>query len=602
MSFFSELQRRNVIRVAVAYLVTAWLVAQVLELLFDSFGTPDWVMKTIIVLMGFGLIFAVIFAWAYELTPDGIRREVDVNRDESIAPLTARRLDRTIIVVLVLAVGYFIWESRIAERPPLTDRAGPAADTSEAVDSIQAPEPSIAVLPFADMSPDGDQEYFSDGIAEELLNLLVRVDGLKVASRTSSFAYKDSSRGIAEIARELKVDHVLEGSVRKADNRVRITAQLIDADTDRHLWSDTYDRELNDIFAIQDEIANAIVDALKAELGMLADAGPIDVQAATENLDAYELYLEGRSLFLSRLDIGRSIELLEGAIELDPNFARAWEDLAAAYSVSEGWTGQDRREDSQHAARRALELDPDLSMAWAVLAEYSINSEFDFVKGMREFDRAIENDPLNATAWFWRGLRYGMLGELERAVADIEHCIDLDPAYLNCYRHVSAMYAALGEDDSALERYLFSLKRGLSIHDFWVIPLLLKRDADEAAAFAMLNESGGDPDYPFVEFWEALKSPGQVHEEGIREFDAWISRTPGVNSKFKAVEWAVLGAFDRVEYGLDSYRVWQEVYRDFRSSPYFKPFIEQANVLPYWRMHGFPPMCQPVGEDDFQCD
>lgn len=604
MSFFSELQRRNVIRVAVAYLVTSWLVAQVLQLLFDSFGTPEWVMKTMIVLMGFGLVFAVIFAWAYELTPEGIRREVDIERSESSAPLTARRLDRTIIVVLVLAVGYFAWESRIREPDPTqglavgqTDPAMPGQEGA-----LASTDPSIAVLPFADMSPEGDQEYFSDGIAEELLNLLVRVDGLTVASRTSSFSYKDSNRSIAEIAADLKVDHILEGSVRKADNRVRITAQLIDADTDRHLWSDTYDRELDDIFAIQDEIANAIVGALRTELGMLADVEPIDVKAATENLDAYELYLEGRSLFLSRLDVGRSIELLEAAVELDPGFARAWEDLAAAYSVSEGWTGVDLRHDSERAALRALELNPDLSMAWAVLAEYSINSELDFAKGMREFDRAIENDPLNATAWFWRGLRSAMLGELERAIADIEHCIALDPAYLNCYRHVSAMYAALGDEETALERYLFSLKRGLSIHDFWIIPLLLKRGNEEAAAFAMLHESGGDPDYPFVEFWEALESPGRVHEEGIRKFDAWISRSPGIDSKFKPVEWAVLGAFDRVEYGLDSYRVWLDIYTQFRSSAYFKTFITQAGVLDYWRQHGFPPMCRPLGEDDFECD
>lgn len=605
MSFFEELKRRNVFRVAIAYTITAWLVAQVLELIFSSFGTPEWVMKTILVLMAFGLVFTVIFAWAFEMTPEGLKRESEIERSQSTTLETARKLDRTIITVLVLAVGYFVWESRFAgDDSPGVTQATTAGFTEPAKPDAQPEqelEPSIAVLPFADLSPDGDQEYFADGISEELLNLLVRVNGLTVASRTSSFAFKGSNKSIADIAADLKVDLVLEGSVRKADTRVRITAQLIDADTDRHLWSDTFDRELNDIFAIQDEIANAIVDALKSELGMLSDAGPIDVRAATNNLDAYELYLEGRSLFLSRLDVGRSIELLEAAVELDPDFDRAWEDLAAAYSVSEGWTGADHREASQKAAQRALELNPDLSMAWAVLAEYSVNSEFDFIKGMREFDKAIENDPLNATAWFWRGLRYAMLGELQRAITDIEHCIQLDPAYLNCYRHASAMYAALGDEQTALERYLFSLKRGLSINDFWIIPLLLEHVKPEAAAFAMLQESRGDPAYPFVEFWEALESPDEVHEEGIRKLDAWIERT-GTESKFRGVEWVVLGAYDRVEYGLDSYRVWLDVYDGFRSSAYFKPFLEEANVLPYWQLHGFPPQCRPLGEADFECD
>ncbi len=276
-------------------------------------------------------------------------------------------------------------------------------------------DPSIAVLPFADMSPEQDQGYFSDGISEELLNLLVRVDGLKVASRTSSFTYKGSNQNLAEIASELKVDHVLEGSVRKADNRIRITAQLIDAKTDRHLWSESFDRELVDIFAIQDEIANAIVAALSAELGILQDTPAISVDTVTENLDAYELYLKARGLFLARQQLEESIALYERAVELDPDFARAWEGLAAVYSVVESWgfTGRDWDSLAIQAAERALELDPGLSAPWAVMGQIAKNKG-DYVANMANLDRAIQLDPTNATNYLWRGIDYSDTGVPDR--------------------------------------------------------------------------------------------------------------------------------------------------------------------------------------------
>jgi TolB-like protein len=291
MSFIEELKRRNVIRVGIAYVVVGWLVSQVAEFAIETFGAPDWVLKIFVVFLMLGFPVVAVFAWAFEMTPDGIKLERDVDRSQSIVKHTRRKLDYTIVFVLVLALGYFIFDEF---QDQANETASTLAETSaqtEALVAIDATpvDPSIAVLPFADMSPDQDQGYFSDGISEELLNLLVRVDGLKVASRTSSFTYKGSTQSLAEIADELKVDHVLEGSVRKADNRLRITAQLIDASTDRHIWSDTFDRELVDIFAIQDEIANAIVAALSAELGILQDTQVVSASIATENLDAYEL-------------------------------------------------------------------------------------------------------------------------------------------------------------------------------------------------------------------------------------------------------------------------------------------------------------------------
>jgi TolB-like protein len=262
MSLFGELKRRNVFRVAIAYSVVAWLVAQVAELAMESFGSPDWVMKTLLLLLAIGLPIAIVFAWAFEMTPEGVKREKDVDRTTSITHQTGRKINTIIISVLVIALGFSVvthrWAGGDGTESPAVD-----APTQTTASSDQ----SIAVLPFVNMSNDADNEYFSDGISEELLNVLVRVEGLRVASRTSSFAFKGKDTSIPNIAESLGVEHVLEGSVRKAGNTVRVTAQLIDARTDTHLWSETYDRKLEDIFAIQDEISGHIVEALKIALG-----------------------------------------------------------------------------------------------------------------------------------------------------------------------------------------------------------------------------------------------------------------------------------------------------------------------------------------------
>jgi TolB-like protein len=402
MSFFAELKRRNVFRVGIAYVVVAWLVLQVADVMIDNIGAPEWLFKFIVLMLGIGFPVALLFAWAFEMTPQGLKRESEVDRSHSITPHTGRKLDYIIIGVLVVALGYFV-SDRIKPGPESPGPQATAQDRAAAGDMTLAPEvaadPSIAVLPFVNMSNDPEQEFFSDGISEELLNLLVRVDGLKVASRTSSFTFKGANRNIPQIASELKVDHVLEGSVRKADNRVRITAQLIDTRTDRHLWSQTFDRELNDIFAIQDEIANAIVTALQRELGVGLQS--VTVAAATENLDAYQLYLKARELFQVRQNLPTAISLFEQATILDPGYAKAWEGLAAAQSVGASWLvgdGIDHRALAAAAADRALELDPSLSMPYAVKGIDWDSSKGELSVGVAHLDRAIHNDDKNATA------------------------------------------------------------------------------------------------------------------------------------------------------------------------------------------------------------
>ncbi|MCZ6536638.1 MAG: adenylyl cyclase, partial [Gammaproteobacteria bacterium] len=267
MSIFRELKRRNVFRVAAAYAVVAWLLIEVTATVFPIIKLPDWSVTLVAAFILIGFPLALILAWAFEITPEGIKLEKDVDRSQSVTHVTGRKIDYFIIAALVLALGFFAFDkfvlgpSRDAELVQATTQA--VAELSTEIEKSEVPDNSIAVLPFVNMSSDPEQGYFSDGISEELLNVLVHVDGLRVASRTSSFAFKGGNKNLAEIADILKVSYLLEGSVRKAGNRVRITAQLIEAASDRHLWSEIYDRDLTDIFAIQSEIANAIVAALR---------------------------------------------------------------------------------------------------------------------------------------------------------------------------------------------------------------------------------------------------------------------------------------------------------------------------------------------------
>ena len=346
MSLIAELKRRNVIRMAGLYLVGAWLLVQVAGTVLPMFGAPEWMPRTVVVLLALGFVPALVFAWIFEMTPDGIKRDADVPPEKSIASHTAQRMNRLIVATLVLAVIYFCVDKfvlaprRDAVLVASTTQVAKAEATTQATQ--KARDNSIAVLPFVNMSDDANNQFFSDGISEELLNVLVRVDGLSVASRTSSFAYRDKSISSLAIAKDLGVGHILEGSVRKAGNKVRITAQLIDAVNDRHIWSETYDRELTDIFAIQDEIANAIVVALRGSLVASKATPTVSVQADTENMQAYEIYLKARELFIARKDVDESVRLFERVVALDPKFARGWEGLAGACAIAESWGFRDR--------------------------------------------------------------------------------------------------------------------------------------------------------------------------------------------------------------------------------------------------------------------
>ena len=347
-NFIAELKRRNVIRVAGLYLVGAWLIVQVASTLLPMFDAPHWLARSIVGLLAVGFFPALIFSWVFELTPSGLKRDEEVKPEESIAPQVARRLDRMIIAVLALALGYFAFDKFVLAPRREASLVEATEKSFAARSAAEVNTKSIAVLPFSDLSQGKDQKYFADGISEELLNALVRVEGIRVASRTSSFAYKESELGTVAIAATLKVGYIVEGSVRKSGDRVRITAQLIDAINDKHLFSETYDRDLSDIFAIQAEIANSVVNALRGVLGKESQIGLAKVRADTDNLEAYDLYLKARELFREpdndawlvrwRRIVHRLVEMKAAHAHLreaEQAFAtlgteESWEDLRAA--------------------------------------------------------------------------------------------------------------------------------------------------------------------------------------------------------------------------------------------------------------------------------
>jgi TolB-like protein/Flp pilus assembly protein TadD len=463
MSLFAELKRRNVIRMAGLYLVGAWLLTQVAGTVLPMFGAPEWLARSVVIVLALGLIPALVFSWVFELTPEGIKRDAEVPLEQSIAPQTARRMDRMIIAVLLLALTYFGFDRLVLA--PRRDAALVAA-TTQAVTAKTAAESdvdahSIAVLPFVNMSGDAANEYFSDGISEEILNVLARTTGLQVAARTSSFSFKGKNQEIPDIARQLQVRMVLEGSVRKQDDRVRITAQLIDAKKGYHVWSQTYDRKLSDIFAIQDEIAKAIGDELQVQIAGTSEAGKSS--SGTRNLEAYDLYLRGIALWQTRRGdaLLQAIDLFEQATKVDPKFDQGYGGLALTYAVIGDYSGRvpyaETLARATDFAERALTLDASLPEAYAALGTVA-GKEFRRVTADALLSRSIELRPSFATAYQWRGTLLMTSGDLAGGLASLERASALDPRSLVVAENHAYALRASGRDAEAKTRCMRALE------------------------------------------------------------------------------------------------------------------------------------------------
>ncbi len=432
MSLFEELKRRNVFRVGIAYTVSAWLILQVADIVLDNIPAPDWVMQVIMVLLAIGLPVALLFAWAFELTPEGIKKEKDVDRTQSITRHTGRKLDYAIIAILAVALGYFIWESRFdsGSGADSIDTAAPQK-TAAAGSSESQPGHSIAVLPFVDMSPAKDNEYFTDGLTEELLNILAQIKSLQVAGRTSSFAFKGKTEDLRDIGQKLNVNTLLEGSVRKDDARqkIRVTVQLINVEDGYHLWSDTYDRDLEDVFAIQEDIARQVADALKVTL-LGEDAARIAGHTQTE-LNAYDLYLQGLRGFntYSFESLRESERLLLAALERDPDYQPAQLALARTL-VAMATTGAmpltEATEKVNPILNRVLRADPGNSDAHSYRGELqAANRQMDAAQ--QSFEQALDSNPRNVSALTFFGRFLVNRGHIEDGLDYLHQASRIEP-------------------------------------------------------------------------------------------------------------------------------------------------------------------------------
>ncbi len=606
-NLFSELRRRNVFRVAGVYAVVGWVLAQISTTLEEALSLPAWFDGAIVALLMLGLPIAVLFAWAFEMTPNGVVRTEKVPEGQSIAADTGRKLDYAIVIGFVFLVVMIIWQ-QLGPAPATTDDL--ENDTPAAVaDTLD--DASIAVLPFADLSPEGDQEYFSDGIAEEILNVLVGVEGLDIVSRTSSFQFKGRGLGIPEIARELKVRHVVEGSVRKSGNAIRVTAQLIDARDDKHLWSQTYDRPLTteNIFEIQDEIANAIVSALSDALG-ISNLEPVEVTAITRNLTAYELFLKARPLFQARFDLDIADDLLAEALEKDPLFAKAWEMRAALQTLKVEYGYSDETADAAEQvaddfAQRALAIEPRSATALAVLAKNAGNASLDLRRKaniadmIATLDRALEIEPRNGSALNWRGLRFVHVGYLEAAHNDFKTCLDFEPLYVPCSENRYVMLSVMGRDTEALEAFGVALDKSLSKLYYTYLPMLARMEKPLAFKLAANDISLLNGWRQHNALYDAYRHPGEDHSQLIESIHAFMSKRGG--RYLLDYNYLVMPIGADVEIP-DSTLMWDPSVRNYRQTESFKSYIRKTGALDYWREFGYPPQCRPLGDDDFECD
>jgi len=593
MSLFAELKRRNVFKVALAYGITSWVIAQMAGLAADSFVAPDWVMKMLITILLLGFPVALVMAWAYEMTPQGLQRETGHS-----APQATGRLDRTIMIALVVALAYIAYDNLVLD--PNREAALYESASQQSVKTTTQPEQveelsesttkSIAVLPFINMSDDSGNEYFSEGLSEELLNQLVKVSELQVAARTSSFSFKGKDIKIPQIARELGVIYVLEGSVRKAGNHVRITAQLIKADDGFHLWSETYDRTLDDIFVVQDDIANAVVTALKITLmGALPEARQTDPEV-------YSLYLQG--MYFSNLrgkeNLEKALTLFDQALAIDPDYAPAWIGLSVAYQAQR-LSGSRRTEDafelSMKATQRALAIDAGMAAAWANLA-YLKKRQLDWNGAKEAMDKALLLEPNNSFVIGTAASLAGNLGQLEKSIELFEQNVKLNPLGLPGLRALGVRYSDAGRFDEAIETF----NRVIAINPNYPyihfnLGVTYLRKGDPETALKEIEKNPSATGYPFVKA-EILSMLG--HEiEAQALINEQLKTSARQNPTAVAIYYSSRGENDlafewyekafQQEPGSLAYFLRRPWNKSLESDPRYPAFVEKLGLLEAWQ-------------------
>jgi len=578
-NFFSELKRRNVIRFAGLYLVGSWLLTQVASTVLPMFGAPDWLPRSIVVLLAIGFVPALIFSWVFELTPQGLKRDEDVAPEQSIAPQTARRMDRMIIAVLVLALGYFAIDKfvlaprREATLVAATSQSHAALEPNPTPTAANAK--SIAVLPFDNLSHEQDNAYFTEGVQDEILTRLAKVADLKVISRTSTQKYKSAPDNLRAIAQQLGVANVLEGSVQKSQDQVRVNVQLINALTDAHLWADTYDRKLTDIFAVESDIARTIADTLQAKL--TGSEKRAMAARPTENQEAYQLYLKGRFFWNKRTatDLRKSIDYFQQAIAKDPNYALAYAGTAQAWLLLPGYGGgrpSDCFPEADAAAKKALSLDDSSADAHAALAMVRELYYFDLVGAIAECERAIELDPNNATAHHWFANHpLAAAGQTERQIAEMKRALELDPLSLIINTNLGEAYVYARRYGDAIAQFRKTVEMDAGFYfAHYMLGSALELKGQLPEAMAEYQKASALNDDPFPKGLlghlygkvgrkdEALQILSQLRQAREQRYvEAYILAIVylGVGDHNEAVNWLEQGYRDRDGFNIAVIRV-----------------------------------------------
>ena len=610
MSFFNELKRRNVFKVGVAYAVASWLLLQIIDLVLENINSPDWVMQVFMLGLAVGFPIAIIVAWAFEVTPDGVKLQKNVDPDKSINRHTGQQLNRGIIMILSMAIVLLLtdrFRDEIFGKPVAeevkTEISNDPANTDANI--------SIAVLPFRDMSAAQDQAYFGEGIAEELLNALVKVNGLDVASRTSAFSLAGENLDIPAIAARLGVNHILEGSIRTSGQQVRVTAQLIEVRNDVHLWSETYNGSLDDIFKIQDEITGKITDALKLQLG--GELTPSS-DVLTSNAEAYQLYLQGRHLWRQRsaASVNEAIRLFNRAVELDPGFSRAWSNLAVAYlnqpDYDRSYDPEEGMERGLVAAEKALAITPQSSEALIIKANYNLD-HCNVAESARLYETAINLNPDDPTAHHWYAILLSVAGRMNLALEHIEKAKKIDPLISAVIAIEADIYNVL--QDYARSEALTRTAVSLGLHGGSLYSLgstyLLSGETEKGKALIEAGRTGEDPTQTVTRqlFLQALDDPEKqkLFEQHIGKAGNSYSYATADNMGYLAL----LGSAYTFEYQSDAECVlidtpiWYESFREQRKTPEFFEMMERAGMVEYWREFGWPDDCASLDQSLAEC-
>jgi len=606
-NFFAELKRRNVYKVAVAYAVVSWLLIQAASILFPTFDAPPWAMKVLVALLVLCFPVALVLSWAFEITPEGIKLESEIDSKKSTTRKTGRKIVGLTIALAIVAAGLFTFQVLRTSTLSRVEGGAPATPTDVtsglAGGRPSVPAKSIAVLPFDNLSRDPDNAYFCEGVQDEILTRLAKVADLKVISRTSTQHFKSAPDNLPQIAKQLGVAHILEGSVQKAGDQVRVNVQLVNGLNDAHLWADTYDRKLNDIFAVESEIAKTIADTLQAKLS--GSEQQAIAARPTENAEAHQLYLKGRFFWNKRTaaDLRKSIDYFNQAIATDPNYALAYAGVADAYVLLPGYTGgtpHDCYPKAKAAAKKALELDDTLAEAHTTLAMAIWSYEFDSAQANKEFQRAIELNPNYATGHQQYGnVTLSALGRFDEAIAEGKRAVELDPLSLiiNADLGMSYYFARRYDEAIAQQRKTLEMDPGFYFAHFTLGEALAAKQA-LGEAIAEYQKARALNDDPLVlallgnayarsgQRAEALKILDQLKElSGQRYVNAYSFALVylGLGDKEEALWWLEQSYQDRAGSDVGWIRV-DSLLDRLRGDPRFEAIAEK--IVPAHEFRG----------------